>query len=46
MQPHFIRESDMAKKKAEYGSALFLTADNSTAPACEIDGTPHPRTLA
>jgi len=31
--------------KPEYGPTFFLTAENDTAPAYEIDGTPHPITI-
>lgn len=30
----------------QYGPTFFLTADSDTAPAFEIDGTPHTRTIA
>jgi hypothetical protein len=30
----------------EYSATFFLTAADDTAPAFEIDGTPHPRTVA
>ncbi len=29
----------------QYGPSFFLTADNDTAPAYEIDGTPHATTI-
>jgi hypothetical protein len=34
MQPQFIEESGVAKKKVEYGSTFFRTADSNTALAC------------
>ena len=32
-------------QKPEYGPTFFLTAENDTAPAFEIDGMPHPKTI-
>jgi len=29
----------------EYGPTFFLTAESDTAPAFEIDATPHPKTI-
>jgi len=31
--------------KPEYGPAFFLTAESDTAPAFELDATPHPKTI-
>jgi len=43
-----LRKSRPPKPKLqepEYGPTFFLTAASDTAPAFEIDGTPHPITI-
>jgi hypothetical protein len=57
-KPRAVKKARAAKKRRtspapkptvqiiEYAATFFLTADHDRAPAFEIDGTPHPRTVA
>jgi len=44
-RPRKSKLSELKMQEPEYGPTFFLTAASDTAPAFEIDGTPHPITI-